>query len=278
MRQLALFLLSPAVCALLAWWWQATASPHPLALAAARRRMKNRLSGARITFLMTNDLHSSAEGCCLNAFPQTKSGSYARLSAMIDRERRQREAQGEVVITVDAGDWYSGSPYSLLGPSDPSISSSTPELAFFERAGYDAVALGNHDLDAGEHGLFNMIQKSNNTRSVPILSSNLRRAIVAAGVHSSVSLARTAVIDGRDQPLGVCLLGIMSADAAMCSSGHRHSITFVGFDDERERKKPAELHAFVALAVKDLRASGECDVVAVLFHGGRPEDEVLSPT
>ena len=55
----------------------------------SRRRWTGR--PLRLTFLTTNDLHSSADG-------------YARLVALIDRVRAERRDAGGVVLTLDAGD------------------------------------------------------------------------------------------------------------------------------------------------------------------------------
>ena len=79
-------------------------------------------------------LSTQADGCCgLDSYPLTKLGSYARLKASIDRIRDHRRSEGGIVLTVDAGDWFSGSVFSSLGPSP--ASSAAPELEYFAAAG-----------------------------------------------------------------------------------------------------------------------------------------------
>ena len=79
-------------------------------------------------------LSTQADGCCgLDSYPLTKLGSYARLKANIDRIRDHRRSEGGIVLTVDAGDWFSGSVFSSLGPSP--ASSAAPELEYFAAAG-----------------------------------------------------------------------------------------------------------------------------------------------
>jgi hypothetical protein len=79
-------------------------------------------------------LSPQADGCCgLDSYPLTKLGSYARLKANIDRFRDHRRSEGGIVLTVDAGDWFSGSVFSSLGPSP--ASSAAPELEYFAAAG-----------------------------------------------------------------------------------------------------------------------------------------------
>ena len=55
----------------------------------------------------------------------------------------QDEGQNEVVITLDAGDWFSGSMYDRFESVCKVL---TPQLDYFEMAGYDAVTLGNHEV------------------------------------------------------------------------------------------------------------------------------------
>ena len=79
-------------------------------------------------------LSTQADGCCgLDSYPLTKLGSYARLKANVDRFRDHRRSEGGIVLTVDAGDWFSGSVFSSLGPSP--ASSAAPELEYFAAAG-----------------------------------------------------------------------------------------------------------------------------------------------
>ena len=74
---------------------------------------------------------------------------------MIFREKKIRE--GDLVLTLDAGDWYSGSLYDQLGADDRT--NSVPQMEFFHDAGYDGIILGNHDFDRHESALFAMLYK-----------------------------------------------------------------------------------------------------------------------
>ena len=86
-------------------------------------------------------LFTQADGCCgLDSYPLTKLGSYARLKANIDRFRDHRRSEGGIVLTVDAGDWFSGSVFSSLGPSP--ASSAAPELEYFAAAGVCVCVCG----------------------------------------------------------------------------------------------------------------------------------------
>src|SRR5262245_10261253 len=108
------------------------------------------------TVLHTNDLHSHVEGNGPDAFvglPEKQSlirGHYARLTTLISRIRKEKEAVHEPVLLVDGGDFFSGTLFHALSPS---ASPSSPELDFFAMNGYDAITVGNHEFDAGIAGL-----------------------------------------------------------------------------------------------------------------------------
>ena len=125
-------------CAVAAWWLFA---PERVVADEYTRRMWDG-PPVKITFLTTNDLHSSADGCCgPDSSPEIKKGGYDRLVHTIDRVRNSR-GENSVVLTLDAGDWFSGTAFSALGPN--AASSAAPELSYFDAAKYDAIVLGNH--------------------------------------------------------------------------------------------------------------------------------------
>lgn len=100
--------------------------------------------------ISTNDLHSSFEGSGPDAsFTAAKdddptTGHYARLCQLIRDRRRSAQQRGEPALTVDAGDWFGGTLFHVVGPSNKSIH--VPELEFFNECEFDATTLGNHDF------------------------------------------------------------------------------------------------------------------------------------
>ncbi|TWW08122.1 hypothetical protein E3A20_27500 [Planctomyces bekefii] len=116
-----------------------------------------------LTLLHTNDLHSHLEGFGPSALLNdpvkghwTK-GHYARLSTLIAQVRQESAAIGAPVLLVDAGDFFSGTLFQALTPSQ---SPSSPELDFFLDQQYDAVAIGNHEFDARRAGFMRIIEKA----------------------------------------------------------------------------------------------------------------------
>ena len=55
--------------------------------------------------------------------------------------RTKKSTEGDIVLTLDAGDWYSGSLFDNLGADlrTPSI----PQMEFFHAAQYDGIILGS---------------------------------------------------------------------------------------------------------------------------------------
>lgn len=237
----------------------------------------------RIGFLFTNDLHSCAER------------SYAHLSGMIAYERERMIEQGRTVVVLDSGDFFSGSLIDLLGPNEES--SSTPELDFFSYNQYSAVILGNHAFDSGAAGLAQMLRKANHSgANMLVLGSNLvieedsalapfisQEKFVKVKVNqdgsvkdlTGIHIVQGALLvydtdGGKDGPV-IGLLGVDGPDAAICSYANRPSTRFVGFDDLSGSIEIAELAQHTAAQAAQLRQHG-ADIVALVFHGGPPED------
>eukprot|EP00729_Bicosta_minor_P029327 gene29327-14573_t len=178
----------------------------------------------QLTVITTNDMHS-------------KSGGYSRLTSTIGRIKADRAdaATPSIVLTLDAGDWYSGTIFSALG--------SAPELEYFAAAGYDAVALGNHDFDAGVDALKRMLTKikaspspspSPSTPSSPaVLSANLNEVLPGVAPYT-VKEYSTATATVR-----IGIFGLLSPDAAFASRANRRGqATFTGYDDVTEARNP----------------------------------------
>lgn len=224
----------------------------------------------RFTVLHTNDLHShlAGSGPDVAFHPEVDpsnpvQGHTARLLSAIARVRAERAARGEPVLLVDAGDFFGGTLFEGLGPSDLP---EAPELEFLQKAGYDAVTLGNHEYDAGEAALAKMLAK----KPVPLITTNLENAGAGwPGVRSMVKTLRSG-----DRVLRVLLLGIAGPDAARTSMAKREKHHYVGLNDETTRE---ELPKLVDLLQREIDAHLEdTDVRIVIAHAGEPEDAKIA--
>lgn len=108
-----------------------------------------------ITVLHTNDIHSHLAPSSNGEEPV---GGMARIAGLISRTR----ATEEYVVVLDAGDFLSGTPfYSLYG--------GRAEIECMNAIDYDAVAVGNHELDKGPKTLLDLAS----TADFPFMSANL---------------------------------------------------------------------------------------------------------
>lgn len=109
-----------------------------------------------ITILHTNDTHSQIEPITQGKRDGNHAG-YARRMGLIEQERLQDPA----LLLVDAGDFSQGTPYF-------NFYHGRVEVDAFNRMGYDAVNLGNHEFDNGVDTLATILQNA----QFPVLSAN----------------------------------------------------------------------------------------------------------
>ncbi len=229
----------------------------------------------KFTVLHTNDLHSHVEGNGPDAFlasPEKQKwvrGHYARLTALIAQLRKEKSALNEPLLVVDAGDFFSGTLFHALTPS---ASPASPEMEFFAVNGYDAIALGNHEFDAGVSGLLRIVDKARaHGLGSKLLASNLKSAKYAGLLP--VSLVKELDSDGRRLRVGI--LGFLGVDAARVSGNNRGDVAFAGYDDTKGKDNFSELAELAKTLAAELRAKEKVDVVLALIHGGDGEDTNL---
>lgn len=142
-------------------------SAKAAALAAVAGALPSRLAGAlsapqpptgaQLTLLHTNDVHSRIEPFPANAGRNAGKGGVARRAVLIEKIRREQPN----VLLFDAGDFFQGTPYF-------NIYQGKIEIELMNQLGYDAATLGNHDFDAGLEVLAQRIREAR----FPIVVSN----------------------------------------------------------------------------------------------------------
>ncbi len=125
-----------------------------------------------LVVLHTNDVHSHLDPFETSAGDRV--GGVAARSALIGRQR----ALGGRVLLLDAGDLVQGTPFYNRFRGEP-------DHRLLDLLGYDAIALGNHDLDDGAAA---WRRRANATRT-PILSANV------------FAVAESAWAGGSDPPI-----------------------------------------------------------------------------
>lgn len=144
-----------------------------LALPVGSAAGKPRASAAGVknfTILHTNDEHSQVipYGLAIDYPGNPTTGGYSRLAkAMVDIKAAKATA-GEPVLTLGAGDTTQGSLFSMLGTATGS------ELTLMQQMGYDAIGIGNHDVELGpQYYAAVLAAAKGNGVNVPILNSNI---------------------------------------------------------------------------------------------------------
>lgn len=111
----------------------------------------------KLTILHTNDVHSRIE-----PFPTDHKrypgmgGAAARASIIKDIRAKE-----ELVLLLDAGDMFQGTPYFNFFNGEL-------EFKLMSEMGYDAATIGNHDFDAGMDSLYQQLENAN----FPLLNCN----------------------------------------------------------------------------------------------------------
>lgn len=223
----------------------------------------------QVTILHTADLHNRASGrpCFLEYTPLDPAdqdsvlGGYARLATLINQTRVERAADEIPVLLFDSGDFLFGTIYDLF-PAEPLT------LSFFQLMQYDAVTLGEHELDWGPAGLAMVISNaagSSGGFDIPIVASNMVTDPGEPGDDDIEALAAAGIIVDRlvlslPNGLRVGVLGLLGGGATESAGPWATPLTF------------QHDAFFIQALVDDLRGQGNVHLVVVLSHGGIHEN------
>lgn len=119
-----------------------------------------------LVLLHTNDVHGQAQprpATWLDKESPPQIGGLPRIAAYVKSVRAESQGEHEGVLLVDGGDWYQGTPEGL-------VDKGSAYLAAVAEVGYDAMAVGNHELDHGLAQLSSMISE----RGLPATCANVR--------------------------------------------------------------------------------------------------------
>jgi 2',3'-cyclic-nucleotide 2'-phosphodiesterase (5'-nucleotidase family) len=258
----------------------------------------------RFTILHTSDLHSHFEGIGPDAQLEETRGHFARLKYAITH--LQKTLNPLSTLTLDAGDWNSGTFFHLLQVSYqyPEL---VPEFSFLQECNYDATILGNHEFDGSELELSSMIQKAKkNNIHLPILTSNivleesceLHKHYIedcqpeyipssaylktnnltlhnGCSVHSSGVVITPYILkelkSAPNQKTGVkvAIIGLFSINAEQLSAKWRTCSKYHG---TLNRANFGELIQSIKSTITKVKSRHNPDVLILLNHSGEPED------
>jgi len=156
-----------------------------------------------LVILHTNDVHGQAEprsATWLDRVNPPQLGGLARLAGELHAVARAEAEAGALVLAVDGGDWYQGTPEGLVEDG----------IAFAKLlvdVGYDGMVVGNHEFDHGVAHLDRLIQES----GAPALLANVRvpatdKRVPWAAPYRILQLGR------GERSLRIALVGLLTPD------------------------------------------------------------------
>lgn len=203
----------------------------------------------RIRLLATTDLHGHLLPHDYIKDQPTQGGGLAGLGRLISEAREQaKEAQMPVVL-LDNGDTFQGTPLAT-DLAEQEVRPDHPIVAAMNYLKYDAVGLGNHDLDHGLPYLKALALALN----MPLLNSNLRKIDI-----SPLNYSLLLPIDLGNRTMPPLTLGILSVLPVESAAWHRHHLGPETMLDAPE--------ATIRMAASILRKQG-ADLIVVLGHMG----------
>lgn len=246
------------------------------------------------TIIHTNDLHSYVGGLGPDALFTAKTndkdpvfGHYSRLSYQIGLTKEKLKNKKEPFILMDAGDFYAGTVFQILGPNEKTPV--MPELEFFLYNEYDFSTIGNHEFDAKDAGFYHMLNKVNTKKkNFKILASNLKfnnpnsrwkkfyQTYNGQEHDSLITDIYLKELEGQDKKLKVGVIGILGPDGAKVSISNRSDASFIGMNDKKVKIEAQKLYKHLQSYVDILRGKYKADVVIITMHAGNPEDKEIA--
>jgi len=202
-----------------------------------------------VVLLHTNDMHGQAQpraATWIDREDPPPIGGLPRVAAYVNTVRRGFAGERGGVLVVDAGDVYQGTPEGLIDEGRGFVSA-------VAEVGYDAICVGNHDLDRGIASLAAKIEDFD----LPMVAANL---YVREGGPRVDWVEPWRIVELGGLRIGV--VGLLTPVTPSITHGDARTIFF---------EDPA-----VALRKAREELAGEVDWILVLAHEGVDEDERLA--
>jgi 2',3'-cyclic-nucleotide 2'-phosphodiesterase/3'-nucleotidase len=210
---------------------------------------------AKLRILATTDVHMNLSGFDYASDVQGPSWGLAGISTLISKARTQADQEGRSSILVDNGDFLQGTPLADW-QSTRKVTSDHPLIATFNAMGYDAIGLGNHDLDYHGDYLSKIIKALN----APVISTNLELEGMR-GLEKNTVLTRMVETSQGAKPLKIGIISALPVETEVWNrmdlpsgSTVKDPLPALGKAADLLRRQGADL--IIALAHMGLRETG----------------------
>ena len=202
---------------------------------------------AVLRILATTDLHAQMLGFDYVNDRAGPHAGFAGLAALIASARTEAAARGMGCLLLDNGDLLQGAPIDRT-LAQQEVDAAHPVVKALTHLRYDAVGLGNHDLD---HGM-PYLQAIAGRLPCPVVCSNLR-------FSGQTAIRRSALLPCADETGTALRIGIVSALPAKTALWNQADLSGVA------RLDP--IAESVRQATAEVRGAG-ADIVILLAHLG----------
>lgn len=204
---------------------------------------------AKLRILATTDLHMHLTGFDYSADRDRPGRGLDRVARLIAEARDEAQGEGTPVLLVDNGDALQGTP--LANYLAETATRPHPMVRAFAMLGYDAIGLGNHDLDFGLETLALILRDA----PCPVLCANLK-----PNDPARLPLEVETILEVPPLGLRVGLFSCLPPQTAMWNAQHL-----------RGRAEISDMLTSARARVASLQRR-DCDVIVALAHTGTGSD------
>ena len=231
-------------------------SKKVLALAALSAAiMSGTAFAGDLTVYSTSDIHGSVIGWNYFTAKEADLG-LAKVSTIINEGRRNKGADDDILV-IDCGDILQGTPLDTYMVQHPNEwkAGQHPMFAAFNKIGYDAIELGNHEFNFGLDYLRKAIGKNKNVLGANVIDDKTGKTWNGVRPY----LMKTVKIDGEKVKVGI----IGTDTPAIPNFEDPSHLAGVHFTDQVP---------VIKQCIKELKAQG-ADIIIGVTHSGVPRGD-----
>ena len=205
----------------------------------------------QLRLLATTDLHMQLLGHDYVTDKPMSHHGLAGLGTLVAQARAEAAAQGRACVLLDNGDILQGNAFGTWLAGQP-VGPNHPVVAALNALRYDAIGLGNHDLDFGLDYLRAVLRHLD----MPVVCSNLHHQGLGPVTEMAIVTCTDPNEDDDSRPLR---LGVLSVVPEQTAIWNRNELS------DQAEVLPAQ--ASLTRHAATLRAKG-ADIVVLLAHMG----------